>query len=319
MKLLLGDCLEKMRELPENSVDIILTSPPYNIGDMHSNRVKHGTYQNNNMNEFDYQKWQIKVLNECFRVLRDDGSMFYNHKVRIKEGLAIHPLKWIFDSKFLIKQELVWDQGKSANCDKIRFFPFSERIYWLVKDKKTKLFNCHNQSDVIRVVPTENRRQTGPAETVAAFDAIPQTLAVTAIGALGAGSAVNLEHAATASTYLGGHVVLGHVDGIAEVVGLATEGEWRVRVALPADLGRLAVDKGSIALDGVSLTIARVEDDAPVAGGRTVVDVCLIPETLARTTLAARVPGDALHVEMDHLAKLVARQVERWHATAARA
>ncbi len=157
------------------------------------------------------------------------------------------------------------------------------------------------------------------SEAIAAFDAIPQTLAVTAIGALREGSAVNLEHAATASTFLGGHVVLGHVDGLAEVVGLATEGEWRVRVALPEGLGRLAVDKGSIALDGVSLTIARVEDAAPAAGGRTVVDVCLIPETLARTTLGARLAGDAMHVEMDHLAKLVARQIERWHATSARA
>jgi riboflavin synthase len=152
-------------------------------------------------------------------------------------------------------------------------------------------------------------------EIVAAFDAIPQTLAVTAIGSLAEGSAVNLEHAATASTFLGGHVVLGHVDGLAEVVGLETDGEWRMRVALPAGLGRLAVDKGSIALDGVSLTIARVED---LPDGRTVIDVCLIPETLARTTLGARVMGDMMQVEMDHLAKLVARQVERWQATAPR-
>ncbi|MBI1303042.1 MAG: riboflavin synthase [Phycisphaera sp.] len=152
-------------------------------------------------------------------------------------------------------------------------------------------------------------------EIVAAFDAIPQTLAVTAIGALAQGSTVNLEHAATASTYLGGHVVLGHVDGLAKVVGLETHGEWRLRVALPAGLGRLAVDKGSIALDGVSLTIARVED---LSGDRTVIDVCLIPETLARTNLGARVVGDAMHVEMDHLAKLVARQMERWQATAPR-
>ena len=105
-------------------------------------------------------------------------------------------------------------------------------------------------------------------------------------------------------------MVLGHVDGLAEVVGLATEGEWRLRVALPADLGRLAVDKGSIALDGVSLTIARVEDAASAAGGRTVVDVCLIPETLARTNHGARTVGDVVHVEADYLAKLVARQLE---------
>jgi len=146
------------------------------------------------------------------------------------------------------------------------------------------------------------------------FDVIPQTLAVTSLGSLRAGDGVNLEHAATPTTFLGGHVVLGHVDGLAEVVEVRTVGEWRVRLLLPGDLGIHAVDKGSIALDGVSLTIARVEDlrgESP-AGARdgTVVDVCLIPETLARTNLAARKVGDRLNVEVDYLAKLVARQLE---------
>ncbi|MFZ4751180.1 MAG: riboflavin synthase [Phycisphaerales bacterium] len=139
------------------------------------------------------------------------------------------------------------------------------------------------------------------------FDAIPQTLAVTSLGALAVGAGVNLEHAATPMTFLGGHVVLGHVDGLAEVVEVRTAGEWRVRLRLPGDLGANAVDKGSITLDGVSLTIARVED---VADAGTVIDVCLIPETLARTNLAERKPGDRLNVEVDYLAKLVRRQLE---------
>ena len=138
------------------------------------------------------------------------------------------------------------------------------------------------------------------------FDVIPQTLAVTALGRLRVGDPVNLEHAATPHTFLGGHVVLGHVDGLAEVVGLSTDGEWRVRVLLPGELGRFAVDKGSVTLDGVSLTIARVEETAR----GTVIDVCLIPETLARTNLGARTVGDLVHVEADYLAKLVARQLE---------
>lgn len=146
----------------------------------------------------------------------------------------------------------------------------------------------------------------GAPEPRFAFDVIPQTLTVTALGGLKVGDRVNLEHAATPNTFLGGHVVLGHVDGLAEVVGLSTSGEWRVRVLLPGDLGRNAVDKGSITLDGVSLTIAAVED-----GPRgTVIDVCLIPETLARTNLGARTVGDRMHVEADYLAKLVARQLE---------
>jgi len=149
-----------------------------------------------------------------------------------------------------------------------------------------------------------------------AFDVIPQTLAVTSLGALSVGSAVNLEHAATPSTFLGGHVVLGHVDGLAEVVEIRTEGEWRVRLRLPETLGGTAVDRGSIALDGVSLTIARVEDRGNVGqvqnpgNGETWIDVCLIPETLARTNLGRLSVGSRVNVEADYLAKLVARQLE---------
>jgi riboflavin synthase len=146
----------------------------------------------------------------------------------------------------------------------------------------------------------------GVAGAVFHFDVIPQTLAVTGLGRLRVGDGVNLEHAATPTTFLGGHVVLGHVDGLAEVVELRTSGEWRVRLRLPGDLGVHAVDKGSITLDGVSLTIARVEDTPSGA----IIDVCLIPETLARTNLAERKVGDKLQVEVDYIAKLVARQLE---------
>lgn len=151
------------------------------------------------------------------------------------------------------------------------------------------------------------------------FDVIAQTLAVTSLGGLRVGDGVNLEHAATPMTFLGGHIVLGHVDGLAEVVEIQTNGEWRMRLRLPGDLGSCAVDKGSIALDGVSLTIARVEDVAPLAAhaahavhaAESIIDVCLIPETLARTNLRARAVGDRINVEVDYMAKLVARQL-RW-------
>lgn len=156
-----GDCLELMRDIPDGSIDLIITSPPYNIGKMHSNKLQFGTYNGNDMKEEEYQEWQIKVLNECFRILKDNGSVFYNHKVRIKNGRAIHPLQWIQKSNFILKQEITWDMGKSANCDKIRFFPFSERIYWLVKDEKTKIYNELNLSDVWRVVPTHKRNEIG--------------------------------------------------------------------------------------------------------------------------------------------------------------
>ena len=154
------------------------------------------------------------------------------------------------------------------------------------------------------------------------LDVIAQTLAVTSLGGLRVGDGVNLEHAATPMTFLGGHIVLGHVDGLAEVVEIRTNGEWRMRLRLPSDLGSCAVDKGSIALDGVSLTIAGVEDVAPLANhaahaahavhaAESIIDVCLIPETLARTNLRARAVGDRINVEVDYMAKLVARQL-RW-------
>lgn len=161
IKLIQGDCLDVMSKIPDGSIDLIVTSPPYNIGNMKSNMIKYGTYAGNNMKENEYQAWQIEFLNECYRVLKDSGSMFYNHKVRIKKGVALHPLEFILKSNFILKQEIVWDMGKSANCDKIRFFPFSERIYWLVKSPKTKLYNVDNLSDVWRCVPTHKRKETG--------------------------------------------------------------------------------------------------------------------------------------------------------------
>src|SRR5699024_6410559 len=133
------DCSEGMKRIPDGSIDLIITSPPYNIGNMKSNTTKHGTYAGNNMNEKAYQDWQLSILDECYRVLKEGGSLFYNHKVRIRKGVGLHPLEFILKSPFILKQEIVWDMGKSANCDKIRFFPFSERIYWLTKSPSTKL------------------------------------------------------------------------------------------------------------------------------------------------------------------------------------
>ena len=160
-KVLQGDCLEVMKSFDDNSIDCIITSPPYNIGNMHSNDIQFGTYSGNNMKEDVYQKWQVEFLNECHRVLKEDGSMFYNHKIRIKDKKAIHPMEWLLKTNFILKQEIVWDMGKSANSDKIRFFPYSERIYWLVKNKETKIFNVDSLSDVWRVVPKHKRKDTG--------------------------------------------------------------------------------------------------------------------------------------------------------------
>ena len=143
-------------------------------------------------------------------------------------------------------------------------------------------------------------------------DVSPETLGRTTLLAKAEGRGwVNLEPALRLADRLGGHLVSGHVDGLAEVVEVLREGEWRVRVRLPESLSRFAVERGSITLDGVSLTIARVEVAAVASTAMgDIIDVCLIPETLARTTLAAREVGDVINLEVDYLAKLVARQLE---------
>jgi len=147
-----GDCLEVMDKLISEGVkvDLIITSPPYNLGKKHhTGNNKFEAYETyiDDMKEDDYQLWQIEVLNKCYELLSDNGSLWYNHKNRIKKGIQITPYEWLLKSKFIIKQEIVWQNG-SPNFDKIRLYPMTERVYWLAKNPKTKMFNCINHHDV---------------------------------------------------------------------------------------------------------------------------------------------------------------------------
>lgn len=141
------DCLKGLQKIDDKSVDLIITSPPFNLGNTHHTGFKKHKSYNDKMPEEEYQLWQLKVLNECFRVLKDNGSLLYQHKNRISKGIQISPYEWIYKSNFLIKQEIVWI-NRSQNFDKIRFYPFTERVYWLAKDSKTKLHNKINKQDV---------------------------------------------------------------------------------------------------------------------------------------------------------------------------
>jgi riboflavin synthase len=133
-------------------------------------------------------------------------------------------------------------------------------------------------------------------------EAMNQTLEVTALGSVEAGDRVNLELAMKASDRLGGHIVQGHVDGVGQVVALSDDGfAKRLRVGLDRDLLRYAIDKGSIALDGVSLTVAGLGEDW--------LEVSLIPETLERTNLGTAEAGRKINVECDVIAKHVERLV----------
>jgi riboflavin synthase len=135
------------------------------------------------------------------------------------------------------------------------------------------------------------------------FDLLGETLRRTNLGELGPGSPVNLERALTADGRLGGHFVQGHIDGTSEVLSFERRGnDYRLEIALPAEFAELVVEKGSICLDGISLTIAEV-NAASFA-------VWIIPHTLAVTNLRERKAGERVNVEYDLLAKHVARIVQ---------
>jgi riboflavin synthase len=133
-------------------------------------------------------------------------------------------------------------------------------------------------------------------------DVMVQTLAVTSLAQLAVGSPVNLELAALLNTRMGGHMVQGHVDGVATVVGLTPGEKWvQFDITVPEKLTKYIVNQGSICLDGVSLTVGEIND------ANNVVTVWLIPETLERTNLASKQAGDLINVEVDVLAKYVER------------
>lgn len=139
-----------------------------------------------------------------------------------------------------------------------------------------------------------------------AADVMVQTLRVTTLGKLVKGSPVNVELSARLDSLMGGHIVQGHVDGIAEVVERAPGEKWeKFVVRIPAHLSQFVVNQGSIALDGVSLTIGEMND------AKNEVTVWLIPETLAKTNLSQKVMGDTVNVEVDVLAKYVQRLISK--------
>lgn len=141
--------------------------------------------------------------------------------------------------------------------------------------------------------------------TTLGFDVIAETLSKSKLGDLTAGDAVNLEPAVTPSQPLGGHFMQGHVDGVGEIIRVTdTASEWRTTVRPPAELMKYLVSKGSVAIDGVSLTIASINDDDTF-------DVALIPETLAATTLGQSRQGTRVNLEADVLSKTVVHYLQR--------
>ena len=136
-------------------------------------------------------------------------------------------------------------------------------------------------------------------------DVMAETLRRSSLGSAGAGDRVNLERAVTPQTRLGGHMVQGHVDGVGRILARTPGEHWEVvAIALPAELARYVVEKGSIAVDGVSLTVSAL---SPADSPEPWFEVSLIPTTLRDTTLGARAPGDPVNLEVDVIAKYVER------------
>ena len=143
---------------------------------------------------------------------------------------------------------------------------------------------------------------TAISGTTFCADVMIQTLSLTSLSQLNVASPVNLELAAQLNSRLGGHMVQGHVDGVAKVVGLTPGDKWaQFDITVPPHLAKYIVNQGSICLDGVSLTVGSIDDS------NNVVTVWLIPETLAATNLSSKGAGDLVNVEVDVLAKYVER------------
>jgi riboflavin synthase len=137
-------------------------------------------------------------------------------------------------------------------------------------------------------------------------DVMVQTLSLTSLGKLEVGSEVNLELAAQMDMRMGGHIVQGHVDGVATVVSRTPGEKWeQFIVEVPSELSRYIVNQGSICIDGVSLTVGEIDDS------NNYVTVWLIPETLAKTNLSLKAPGDIVNIEVDILAKYVERLISK--------
>jgi len=149
---------------------------------------------------------------------------------------------------------------------------------------------------------------TGILDGTFTADVMGETLDRSGLGALAPGAPVNLERSVRLADRLGGHLVQGHVDGTGMIISRSPAEHWdQVRISLPASISRYVAHKGSIAVDGISLTVSALGPPGDGHVGDTWFEVCLIPETLKRTTMGARQPGEVVNLEVDVIAKYVER------------
>ena len=146
-----GDCLDVMAEMPDGCVDLVVTSPPYNLGitkgQAWDKPVDYGVHQDN-MPEDKYQTWQKNCIAEMLRVTRKHGSIIYNHKPRQREGLVILPHEWVLG--FPIHQEIIWDRKSTHNHNPTFLDPVDERLFWLANDTP-KIYGGMDNWSILRI------------------------------------------------------------------------------------------------------------------------------------------------------------------------
>lgn len=145
-KLILGDVLEVLKQMPSNSVDMIFTSPPYNIGLKDRKDTNIATYDSwsDDLEYDEYCEWQIEILNECYRIVRSGGTLFYNHKDKFKNETYKNPIEILFKTQWKIKQNIIWDRGSAISYNAGMFGDVYENIYYCYKDTSPKTKTKHN-------------------------------------------------------------------------------------------------------------------------------------------------------------------------------
>lgn len=135
-RAILGDTLTELKKLTNNLFDVGITSPPYNKGEKDKGwLVENVLYKSSSdrLPETEYQRQQIDVLNELYRITKPGGSFFYDHKLRWRRGVMFHPYSWISQTKWVVRQEIIWNRKIAGNIRGWRFWQVEERIFWLYK------------------------------------------------------------------------------------------------------------------------------------------------------------------------------------------
>lgn len=165
-KIYCGDCLELLKEIPTKSIDLVLTSPPYNKNGFRGRRdnskgkgrwsgadINYGEYHDDR-NEREYKEWQIIVLNECYRVIKDSGSILYQHKIRRANGEASHPMEWISKCNAKFFQQIIWDRTSTCDHNIGYLDPITELIFWLTKETPKCYKSKKWATEIWRIAPT---------------------------------------------------------------------------------------------------------------------------------------------------------------------